>query len=147
MAKPYDDPEYGTYYCKKHKISIRFLKSINQQHYCWDCLRDEDMKPTLADLKNPLPLPCPVCERPNMNPSDHHMVPRSRGGKSTETICRDCHKAIHSVFSNKELEATYHTVDALMSHEQFAKMVAFIAKQDPGGKLNIKHTNERDKKR
>ena len=50
-------------------------------------------KPTIKDLVNGPPLMCPICERPNYFPSDHHMVPRSRGGKSTETICADCHKA------------------------------------------------------
>lgn len=49
--------------------------------------------PTIKELQN-VPHICPICERPNYYPSDHHMVPRSRGGKTTETICRDCHKAI-----------------------------------------------------
>lgn len=79
--------------------------------------------------------PCPLCGRPNLNPSDHHLIPRSRGGRTTETICRDCHRAIHSQFSNKELEREYHSVDALLGNERFAKTVKFIAKQDPGGKV------------
>lgn len=103
-------------------------------------------KPTLADLKSPPPLPCPLCERPNLNPSNHHMIPKSRGGKVTKTICIDCHKAIHSVFTNKELEEKYNNVDELMLHDQFSKMVKFISKQDPGGKVNIVHTNNRKRK-
>jgi hypothetical protein len=69
------------------------------------------------------------------------MVPKSRGGRVTETLCRDCHKAIHSMFSNKELEAQYHTVESLMAHEQFARMVRFIAKQD--GRVKIAKTRQR----
>ena len=86
---------------------------------------------TLKELKEQakLPAPCPLCGRPNESPSDHHLVPKSRGGKVTETICRDCHTAIHSVFTNKELEREYSTIDALMAHEEFAKMIAHIAKQ------------------
>ena len=84
-------------------------------------------------------LPCPTCNRPNYHPTDHHLVPRSRGGKTTETLCRDCHKAIHALFSNKELEKTYNSVDALMAHEGFAKMIRFIAKQD--GRVHIKLAN------
>lgn len=138
--------KYVVYYCERHKLYIHSLKV--DTYSCWDCLREGHMepKPILADLKKPKPLPCPICERPNMHPSDHHMIPRSKGGKTTETICRDCHKAIHSVFSHTELKTTYHTVEALMGHEQFRKMIAFISKQDPGGKVNIKHTNERDRK-
>lgn len=100
------------------------------------------IKPTIADLKNQ-PLLCPICERPNYHPSDHHMIPKSRGGKVTETICRDCHKAIHATFTNKELEAKYHKVDVLLAHEEFAKMIKFIAKQDPAGKVKIKKSKDR----
>lgn len=81
------------------------------------------------------PDPCPVCERPNHHPSDHHMVPRSRGGKATTTICRDCHTAIHATFSNRELELDYSSVDALLAHPTFSQTIAFIAKQDPGGRV------------
>jgi len=90
--------------------------------------------------------PCPLCERPNYHPSDHHLVPKSRGGKHTLAICRDCHHAIHAVFTNKELEAKYHTVAELLAHEEFAKMIAFIAKQDPGGKVRVRRRRERGKK-
>ena len=92
--------------------------------------------PTLADLKNAPPASCPLCERPNYHPTDHHLVPRSRGGTVTATLCRDCHKAIHATFSNTELEREDNSVEALMAHEKFAAMVRFIGKQD--GRVNIK---------
>lgn len=104
----------------------------------------EDRKiPTLKDLKEAPPLVCPICERPNYFPSDHHMVPKSRGGKTTETICEDCHKAIHAHFTNKELEETYHTPEALLSHEGFAKQIKFLSKQDPGGRTKTKKNKDR----
>lgn len=78
---------------------------------------------------------CPLCKRPLLRRSDHHLVPKTRGGEDKLTICRDCHDAIHSQFSNKELEGEYSTVDALLNNERFRKTVAFIAKQDPGGKV------------
>ena len=82
--------------------------------------------------------PCPLCERPNFHPSDHHLIPKSRGGKLTATLCQDCHRAIHATFTNKELEASYHTREALLGHEAFGKMVRFIARQDPGGKVRTR---------
>jgi hypothetical protein len=82
--------------------------------------------------------PCPLCARPNFHPSDHHLVPRSRGGKETATLCRDCHQAIHATFTNKELEKSYHTREALLAHQAFRRMVAFIARQDPGGKVRMR---------
>jgi hypothetical protein len=107
----------------------------------------ENTKPTLKDIANGPPLLCPICERPNYHPSDHHMVPRSRGGKSTETICADCHRACHACFSNKELETTFNTIEKLLSNETFAGTVKFIAKQDPAGKIKTKNSKDRSKKK
>lgn len=98
--------------------------------------------PTLKELVT-TPDPCPLCERPNYHPTDHHLTPKSRGGKVTKTLCRDCHRAIHVTFSNKELEKTYNTVDALMGHEGFAKMVKFIAKQDGRVKMTLNQNQRR----
>ncbi len=89
------------------------------------------------------PLECPLCRRPNHRPSDHHLVPKTRGGKVTETICSDCHRAIHATFSNKELERSFNTVEALLAHEGFAKMVAFIAKQDGRVRVKLNSTQRR----
>jgi hypothetical protein len=86
--------------------------------------------------------PCPICQRPNLHPSDHHLVPKSRKGKVTETICSDCHRAIHAVFSNKELEREYSTVEALLAHEGFRKLVQFIARQDPGGRVRTARSRD-----
>lgn len=47
-------------------------------------------------LVEQIPDPCPLCTRPNYFPSDHHLVPKSRGGKVTKTICSDCHRMIHA---------------------------------------------------
>lgn len=74
---------------------------------------------------------CPLCERPMFHASDHHLVPKSRGGKRTALICSDCHSAIHALFDNKSLETKYHTVDSLLADPKFAKAVRFIKKQDP----------------
>lgn len=58
----------------------------------------------------------------------------------TATLCQDCHRAIHATFTNKELESTYHTREALLAHEGFRQMVKFISRQDPGGKVRMRKT-------
>lgn len=88
---------------------------------------------------------CPLCNRPMHYASDHHLVPKTRGGKDTVTICYDCHQAIHSLFSNKDLENKYNTVDSLLSDERFAKTAKFISRQDPTRKTRTK--NAKDQKR
>jgi hypothetical protein len=92
------------------------------------------------------PSPCPLCLRPNYWPSDHHLVPKSRGGKVTETICQDCHGAIHQLFSNKELEREHSTVESLLADERFKKTVAFIAKQDPKRRTRTRRANDQKKR-
>ncbi len=72
-------------------------------------------------------------------------MPKSRGGKVTATLCRDCHHAIHATFTNKELEREYHTREALLAHEGFRRMVAFIARQDPGGKVRMRNSRGKGK--
>jgi hypothetical protein len=86
---------------------------------------------------------CPLCERPNLHPTDHHLVPRCRGGKDTLTVCRDCHRAIHECFPNKLLEKEYSTVEALLGDSKLRQMVAFISRQDPGGKVRFKRSKRK----
>jgi len=81
---------------------------------------------------------CPLCKRPNLHPTDHHLVPKCRGGKDTLTLCRDCHRAVHEVFPNKELEKEFNTVEALMGDDRLRRMISFIAKQDPGGRVKFR---------
>lgn len=85
---------------------------------------------------------CPLCGRPNLRPSDHHVVPRARGGRGTLTVCEDCHMAIHETFSNKELERSRGSASALLAHEGFARVVAFIAKQDPRRRTRTRRARE-----
>jgi len=102
--------------------------------------------PTMKDLKAEAarairdPDPCPLCARPNRAPSDHHLVPKTRGGKVTETVCQDCHTAIHMTFSNKELERDLSTVEALLAHAHFQKLITFISKQDGKVKTRLNRT-------
>ncbi len=89
---------------------------------------------------------CPLCNRPMHFPSDHHLVPKTRGGKETLTICCDCHRAVHSLFSNKDLEKKYNTVESLLSDERFAKMALFLSKQDPRRRNRAKRARDQKKR-
>lgn len=93
---------------------------------------DPNVPLTMKELEQQAraPLPCPLCRRPNREPSEHHLIPRTRGGTTTTTICRDCHSAIHATFSNKQLERQYSTIEALLGHAEFAATIRFISKQD-----------------
>ena len=50
--------------------------------------------------------------------------------QETIPVCRDCHSSIHKLIpSVKDLGRHYHTVEALLAHEEFGKFVAWVRKQ------------------
>jgi hypothetical protein len=92
--------------------------------------------------------PCPLCGREMVkgkSTSKHHFVPRSRGGRATERIHSVCHSKIHSLFTNKELETTYSSAEALLEHPEIQKFVAWLQRQplDFRDKSKRHHTKQR----
>lgn len=51
--------------------------------------------------------------------------------------CKVCHRALHALIPHKELKRYYHTVERLLEYEEFRRMVAWIAKQDPGKGISV----------
>jgi len=92
------------------------------------------------------PPQCPFCKRPNYRRMDHHLIPKCYGGSKKEPLCRDCHRAIHAVLTNKQLRDDYHTVEALLSYEPLRRMIKFISKQDPTRKVTMRFSNDRPRK-
>ncbi|RYY66246.1 MAG: HNH endonuclease [Comamonadaceae bacterium] len=83
-----------------------------------------------ADAADPV---CPLCERP-IPPSQqdaHHLVPRSRGGRATTLLHRICHRQVHALFSETELERDYATAEALLAHPEVAKFVGWVKTKPP----------------
>ena len=74
---------------------------------------------------------CLLCKReifPGFG-SKHHLVPESRGGKETIPLHGICHSKIHHVFTEKELEKSYNTIEKLLEHEEIQRFVKWISKQ------------------
>jgi len=44
-------------------------------------------------------------------------------------LCRPCHRYIHAVLSEKELENQYNTLEALKAHPDIQKFTHWIRKQ------------------
>jgi 5-methylcytosine-specific restriction endonuclease McrA len=73
---------------------------------------------------------CELCGRFVRELTRHHLIPRSRHGKKRAKrtferremenrialLCRPCHKNVHTVLDNKELEREYNSVEALATH-------------------------------
>ena len=80
---------------------------------------------------------CPLCSRPleaGRSVDEHHLVPRSQGGKSGDNkaqIHRICHRKIHATFSERELASGFSTWPALQTHPEIATFIEWLANKPP----------------
>ncbi len=84
---------------------------------------------------------CPLCKRecPSWLMEKHHLKTRRKSEKTKE-ICRECHKTIHGLFSNRMLrdnELSLDSVESLLQNSRFYKAVRFIRKLDPGETIKM----------
>jgi hypothetical protein len=81
--------------------------------------------------------------------TEHHLVPRQRGGGPEHVVpmCRPCHGHVHALFDNKTLAARLNTLDALRRAPEVARFVRFIRKQDPAARFHSVMANHHAKKR
>lgn len=86
---------------------------------------------------------CALCTRKVTSVSYHHLVPKQKGGKHTETVplCQPCHTTLHLTFNNQQLAKEYNTIDKLRDAEGLQKYLNWIQ-----GKRLEKITNRRKKK-
>jgi hypothetical protein len=72
---------------------------------------------------------CPICDREMWKGQfvdKHHFLPKCRGGKETEWVHKVCHRKIHSVFTEKELEKKYNNSELLKEHPEMEKFIKLL---------------------
>lgn len=79
---------------------------------------------------------CPLCQRPippGARASQHHLIPRLRGGRNGETVLlhQICHNEIHAALSESELARRYSTIQALREHPRIACFVEWVRTRPP----------------
>lgn len=79
---------------------------------------------------------CPLCERPippGARASQHHLVPRLKGGRNGPVVRlhQICHKTIHAALTEAELARSYSTVEALRAHPGIARFVEWVRRRPP----------------
>jgi hypothetical protein len=89
---------------------------------------------------------CILCLRDTAVLTDHHLVPKSRGGRELISICPECHKQLHAIHDNKELEAL-DTVEAILADEQFVRFLRWVRKRPVGAVSRAQRTRETRKRR
>lgn len=93
----------------------------------------------------PEPTICPMCQRaiPEDQMEDHHLVPKSKGGKIKVPLHRICHSQIHSVFTDAQLAKKFSTMDAILEDPAIQKFVAWVATKPSGFSDEAKESNRR----
>jgi hypothetical protein len=86
---------------------------------------------------------CELCKREVETLTRHHLIPQTRHSNKrnkkqfsrTEVkeriawLCRPCHKNVHTVLDNKELERDYNTIAALAAHPDIAKFTEWVRRR------------------
>jgi len=91
--------------------------------------------------------PCPVCGREMLageSVDRHHWRPKSQGGKTSAYLHRTCHRKLHSLFTDKELNTDFSTPEAVRQHPEIRKFIAWVKRQPPEAVL--RHRKPRGRK-
>jgi hypothetical protein len=79
-------------------------------------------------------LRCPLCDRlmvlgPTVD--EHHLTPRSQGGREKFRLHKVCHLKIHQALKPRELARQYNTWESLRTHPEVAKFIDWVKKRPP----------------
>ncbi len=77
---------------------------------------------------------CPICDREMIEGffiDRHHFFPKCRGGRETELVHKICHRKIHSLFREKELEKKYNNAESVREHPEIIKFIKWVSTKDP----------------
>lgn len=100
---------------------------------------------------------CELCERKVNEVTMHHLIPRTRHANKKNKkefdrkevrervawLCRPCHKQIHALFTEKELERDFNTLAALKAHPKIGKFVNWLRDKPPGLRVIVKSANDK----
>ena len=88
---------------------------------------------------------CELCERDGLELTDHHLIPRTRHNKrvkrdcpernETTPLCLPCHRQIHALLTEKDMEREFNTIEKLKAHQDVVKWITWIRKKELGKKV------------
>lgn len=95
---------------------------------------------------------CELCDRTVDEVTKHHLIPRTRHANKknkrefdrTEVrtrlalFCRPCHKQVHAVLTEKQLEREYNTLESLKAQQEIAKFVDWIKDKPAGTQVTVR---------
>jgi 5-methylcytosine-specific restriction endonuclease McrA len=92
-------------------------------------IRQKLISQEVPAIQKPAAITCPICDRPipTSQRDAHHLIPKSKGGKTTEYLHRICHKQIHALFTETELAQQYHHAQILRDHPGMKKFIKWVS--------------------
>jgi hypothetical protein len=88
---------------------------------------------------------CGLCGRTVQRLTRHHLIPKTRHKNKrnkktfdrreihrTVGLCSPCHRHIHTVLDNKDLEREYNTLEALKVQPDVGRFVEWVSKKPHG---------------
>jgi hypothetical protein len=94
------------------------------------------------------PTSCALCRRDTNYLTRHHLIPKTRYQKIKKlkpdsnnevmALCSACHRFVHAMLSEKELEHTYNTIERLLTHPDIHRFVAWIRKKHPDKRVQVR---------
>jgi hypothetical protein len=109
-----------------------FTKLVLQIHISKNYMLGKIRRKLIALAPSPYPqeveIACPICERliPESQKDAHHLIPKSKSGKTTEYLHRICHRQIHALFSETELAINLNTAAALQKHPEMQRFIDWV---------------------
>ena len=92
-----------------------------------------------------MPQVCELCKRESLRFTSHHLVPRSRGGKSgpRAMLCPTCHRQLHAMFSESTLARELHSIKLLEADPQVHAYLKWVRRQKGAANFRVRRANNR----
>ena len=98
-----------------------------------------------------------MCGRAGEELTRHHLIPRTRHKNKKNKrdfsrsemqgrvimICRPCHKNVHAVLTEKELEAGYNTLERLAAHPGVRKFTDWVKTKPAGAAVRVRESKKK----
>ena len=88
---------------------------------------------------------CDLCQRESLRFTNHHLVPRSRGGKSgpKARLCPTCHRQLHAMFSEATLAKELNSIATLRANPEVASYLNWARRQKGPTNFRVRRANNR----
>lgn len=88
---------------------------------------------------------CELCQRESPRFTDHHLVPRSRGGKFglKARLCPTCHRQLHAMFSEATLAKELNSIETLRASREVATYLIWARRQKGPTNFRVRRANNR----